>query len=194
MAFSDFYPEGHQGGVCVNMNGRRVATNGDIRRHDVVLPRFIASFHGIQPHGLPRLPVLLSGEGGEPGPGYRGVRGFEYYFLTNAYPDIFPAATVYNALNFILGCHPGSNTASFASGGEPSRPPWPMVSTGPTGRLYPVGWYQVPHSSGPIFLNCWSFLSSGSRRSMCWAEDRRTICSLCWQPGSYLKNQEKIKV
>ena len=42
--------------------------------------------------------------------------GFEYYFLTNAYPDIFPAATVYNALNFILGCHPGSNTASFASG------------------------------------------------------------------------------
>ena len=31
MAFSDFYPEGHQGGVCVIMNGRRVATNGDIR-------------------------------------------------------------------------------------------------------------------------------------------------------------------
>ena len=31
MAFSDFYPEGHQGGVCVIMNGRRIATNGDIR-------------------------------------------------------------------------------------------------------------------------------------------------------------------
>ena len=31
MAFSDFYPEGHQGGVCVLMNGRRIATNGDIR-------------------------------------------------------------------------------------------------------------------------------------------------------------------
>ena len=31
MAFSDFYPEGHQGGVCVIMNGQRVATNGDIR-------------------------------------------------------------------------------------------------------------------------------------------------------------------
>ena len=31
MAFSDFYPEGHQGGVCVIMNGKRVATNGDIR-------------------------------------------------------------------------------------------------------------------------------------------------------------------
>ena len=31
MAFSDFYPEGHQGGVSVIMNGHRVATNGDIR-------------------------------------------------------------------------------------------------------------------------------------------------------------------
>ena len=30
MAFSDFYPEGHQGGVCVIMNGQRIATNGDI--------------------------------------------------------------------------------------------------------------------------------------------------------------------
>ena len=31
MAFSDFYPEGHQGGVSVLMNGHRVATNGDLR-------------------------------------------------------------------------------------------------------------------------------------------------------------------
>ena len=31
MAFSDFYPEGRQGGVCVIMNGQRIATNGDIR-------------------------------------------------------------------------------------------------------------------------------------------------------------------
>lgn len=31
MAFDDFYPEGHQGGVCVIMNGHRIATNGDIR-------------------------------------------------------------------------------------------------------------------------------------------------------------------
>lgn len=31
MAFSDFYPEGHQGGISLLMNGRRIATNGDIR-------------------------------------------------------------------------------------------------------------------------------------------------------------------
>jgi hypothetical protein len=42
--------------------------------------------------------------------------GYRYYFLHTAYPDIFGPDIVFNALNFILGCHPGSNTASFASG------------------------------------------------------------------------------
>lgn len=31
MAFNDYYPEGHQGGICIIMNGNRIATNGDIR-------------------------------------------------------------------------------------------------------------------------------------------------------------------
>ena len=31
MAFDDFYPEGHQGGISVLMNGHRIASNGDIR-------------------------------------------------------------------------------------------------------------------------------------------------------------------
>ena len=31
MAFQDTYPEGHQAGVCVIMNGVRIATNGDLR-------------------------------------------------------------------------------------------------------------------------------------------------------------------
>jgi hypothetical protein len=42
--------------------------------------------------------------------------GYNYYFLHDAYPDVFSPDMVYNALNFVLGCHPGSNTASFASG------------------------------------------------------------------------------
>lgn len=42
--------------------------------------------------------------------------GFRHYFLHQAYPDIFGAEYIYNALNFVLGCHPGSNTAAFASG------------------------------------------------------------------------------
>lgn len=42
--------------------------------------------------------------------------GFRHYFLASAYPEIVSAAPVLNALNFVLGCHPGSNQASFASG------------------------------------------------------------------------------
>lgn len=62
------------------------------------------------PYGVPYRPSIW-------GAGWDIQRfGFEYYFLTSAYPDIFPAETVYNALNFVLGCHPGSNNASFASG------------------------------------------------------------------------------
>ena len=42
--------------------------------------------------------------------------GFRQHFLSKSYPDLFDADYVFNALNFVLGCHPGSNTASFASG------------------------------------------------------------------------------
>lgn len=42
--------------------------------------------------------------------------GFQHYFLAKAYPELFSSETVANALNFVLGCHPGSNQASFASG------------------------------------------------------------------------------
>jgi hypothetical protein len=42
--------------------------------------------------------------------------GVRQYYLNKAFPDIFPIDYMYNALNFILGVHPGSNTTSFASG------------------------------------------------------------------------------
>ena len=42
--------------------------------------------------------------------------GFRYYFLHKSYPDIFGPEMVFDALNFVLGCHPGINTSSFASG------------------------------------------------------------------------------
>ncbi len=62
------------------------------------------------PYGVPYRPAIW-------GAGWAiQEAGYNHYFLHAAYPDIFPADYVYNALNFILGCHPGSNTASFASG------------------------------------------------------------------------------
>ena len=42
--------------------------------------------------------------------------GYRHYFLAKNYPDIFRPDQVFNAMNFILGCHPGQNTQSFASG------------------------------------------------------------------------------
>jgi hypothetical protein len=62
------------------------------------------------PYGVPYRPSIW-------GAGWDIQRfGFEYYFLTSAYPDVFKKETIYRALDFVLGCHPGSNTASFASG------------------------------------------------------------------------------
>ena len=62
------------------------------------------------PYGVPYRPSIW-------GAGWDIQRfGFEYYFLASAYPELFEKGTIYSALDFVLGCHPGSNTASFASG------------------------------------------------------------------------------
>jgi hypothetical protein len=62
------------------------------------------------PYGVPYEPFIW-------GAGWDIQRfGMEQYFLHTACPDIFPAAYMLNALNFVLGSHPGANTASFVSG------------------------------------------------------------------------------
>jgi hypothetical protein len=38
------------------------------------------------------------------------------YFLLKAFPEIFDTKCMLNALNFVLGNHPGENTSSFVSG------------------------------------------------------------------------------
>jgi len=62
------------------------------------------------PYGVPYEPNIW-------GAGW-GIQNFGYrqYFLHKNFPAIFPAEYMLDAMNFILGCHPGSNTASFASG------------------------------------------------------------------------------
>jgi endoglucanase len=42
--------------------------------------------------------------------------GVKQWMLHKAWPDIVPAANFVNALDFVLGVHPGENNASFASG------------------------------------------------------------------------------
>ncbi|HEX9782045.1 MAG TPA: glycoside hydrolase family 9 protein, partial [Opitutaceae bacterium] len=62
------------------------------------------------PYGLPYEPDIW-------GAGW-GIQSFgmEQYYLHTGFPEIFPAKFMLHALNFVLGCHPGPNTASFASG------------------------------------------------------------------------------
>ena len=77
------------------------------------LPGLKAEFDRLSaetPYGIPYRPHIW-------GAGWEIQRlGFQYYFLHKAFPDVFGPELIYNALNFILGCHPGSNTTSFASG------------------------------------------------------------------------------
>ncbi len=62
------------------------------------------------PFGVPYRPQIW-------GPGWDIQRfGVEQYYLHVAFPDIISKEYLLNALNFMLGCHPGENTASFASG------------------------------------------------------------------------------
>ena len=42
--------------------------------------------------------------------------GMQHYFLHKNMPQIFEPSLLFNALNFMLGNHPGENTSSFASG------------------------------------------------------------------------------
>lgn len=42
--------------------------------------------------------------------------GVEQFYLHEAFPDVVSTKYMLNALNFMLGVHPGVNTASFASG------------------------------------------------------------------------------
>ncbi len=62
------------------------------------------------PYGVPYKPYIW-------GAGW-GIQelGVKQLFLHLGFPKIFPSEFAFNALNFVLGCHPGENTASFASG------------------------------------------------------------------------------
>jgi hypothetical protein len=62
------------------------------------------------PYGVPYKPDIW-------GAGW-GIQkfGMKQYFLHKAFPDVFSDELMLDALNFVLGCHPGPNTASFVSG------------------------------------------------------------------------------
>lgn len=96
--------------------GRALAAVGDPRFEATV--REAVAAHQAQtveeqtatPYGVPYEPYIW-------GAGW-GIQAFgvRQYFLHRAFPDVVGPEYMLNALNFILGVHPGTNTASFASG------------------------------------------------------------------------------
>jgi hypothetical protein len=62
------------------------------------------------PFGVPYKPAIW-------GDGWKiQSAGVKHYFLVTGFPGVFKPDMIYNAMQFVLGCHPGSNTASFDSG------------------------------------------------------------------------------
>lgn len=65
---------------------------------------------GRNPYGVPFEPSIW-------GAGWAVQRfGFRQYWLHRAFPEIFSTEPMYRALDFVLGCHPGSNPCSLVSG------------------------------------------------------------------------------
>lgn len=62
------------------------------------------------PYGVPYKPDIWGA-----GWGIQSL-GVKHYLLHRHFPEIFPNSYALHAINFIFGCHPGTNTASFASG------------------------------------------------------------------------------
>ncbi len=62
------------------------------------------------PYGVPYKPNIW-------GAGW-GIQDFgvRQYYLHTRFREIFSSDCMFQAMNFVLGCHPGSNNASFASG------------------------------------------------------------------------------
>ncbi|HQU70645.1 MAG TPA: glycoside hydrolase family 9 protein [Calditrichia bacterium] len=115
------------------------------------------------PYGVPYRPRIW-------GPGWDIQRfAMQYYYLHRAWPERFSREPVFNALNFMLGVHPGDNHASFVSGvgGESveiaygtNRADWSYIPGGvvsgtglvrpdlPELKKWPFFWHQTEYVIG----------------------------------------------
>jgi endoglucanase len=115
------------------------------------------------PYGVPYKPNIW-------GAGWNIQRfGVEQYFFYRGWPEICTPDFFVNSLNFVLGVHPGSNTASFASGiGSKSvtvaygvnRADWSYIPGGvasgtalirpdlPEMKVWPFFWQQTEYVMG----------------------------------------------
>ncbi len=115
------------------------------------------------PYGVPYRPDIW-------GAGWQ-IQSFgkQQYYLQKCFPEIFTKDYMLNALNFVLGCHPGQNTSSFVSGvGSKSatvaygvnRADWSYIPGGivsgtaiirpdlPELKIWPYFWQQTEYVLG----------------------------------------------
>jgi hypothetical protein len=96
------------GRVAVKLDN--AAFTARIERGVTEYARKVGELEKENPYGVPYEPQIW-------GAGW-GVQSFgvQQLFLSLGFPRLMTSAYAFNALNFVLGCHPGENTASFASG------------------------------------------------------------------------------
>jgi hypothetical protein len=84
----------------------RKAMDKAVRDYSVQLDKEAAS----TPFGVPFKPDVW-------GDGWNiQSSGVRYYFLLSGFPGVFKPDRIFSSVQFVLGCHPGENTASFSSG------------------------------------------------------------------------------
>jgi len=96
--------------------GRTMSLINDQTYHDAITQAVAKLYAQVKldgtktPYSVPYQPDIW-------GAGW-GIQNFGYkqYFLYKYFPTIFPDDYMLASINFVLGCHPGSNTASFVSG------------------------------------------------------------------------------
>jgi hypothetical protein len=86
------------------------AAKEKIRAALVQFRGMLGGMESMTPYGIPYMPAIW-------GAGW-GVQsmGVSFYYLHRNAPDLFSPDYTFRALDFVLGCHPGANPASFVSG------------------------------------------------------------------------------
>lgn len=82
-----------------------------IRKALPVLCKMYAAYQAKTPYGVPHDKGNTSSGSWEP-----QQLGYNYCFLHASYPDLFEPDYIYQAMQYLLGMHPGNNQSSFVTG------------------------------------------------------------------------------
>ncbi len=93
---------------------------------------------------------------------------FSQYFLNKYWPNLYPADNLYNIINYMLGCKPGSSTNSLVSGVGANSP---TIAYG----FNRADWSYIP---GGTFWNAVNLVSPDFAEDKTWP--------FLWQEREYI--------